>query len=472
MTNWIRPILSRFVANLSLVLTLAGLAGLAWLGHHSDWKVPAFSDLWNKSDKDEDPMPEQGEPTPLPIDDTSPPGVPLPQAPELKTIRLESPATAARAGFRLAPAQVRTMSQQVRAYGVLDYDQTRYAHLSTRAPGMTWRVLAGLGDRVHKGDVLAIIESMDVGKAKADFLQSLVQVNVKTTILKQLEDKPDAVPERTRLDARTALREARIKLLNDQQTLANLGLPVRAEDLANLTDEQMVRQVRLLGLPPKLLEGLDLETLTANLLPLKAPFDGEVISRNIVIGEIASPSTPQFALADVSRLWVMLDVRSEEAGRLSLGQEVVFAPDGAPEEKVAVAPSTSGVERGEGTRVQVDWISPEVDEKTRTVRVRATVPNSHHQLRPHTFGTGRIIVRSHPDSLVVPNESLQADGPYQLVFVRIDDQTFEPRLVQVGVKDEKYTEILSGLTAGELVVTTGSFVLKTELFKDRLGGDD
>jgi len=486
MANWLRSLLARIVTNLSMVLTLMGLAGLAYVGHRYDWKMPAFSSLWGEGDKTEEDTKPEEEP-PLPVDLT-PPRPPDPKPPPEKTIKLAL-GTAARAGFHLAPVQQRTMSQQVRAYGVLDYDQELYAHLATRAPGMTWSVLKKLGDRVSRGDVLAVIESTDVGKAKAEFLQSLVQSNVRKVILDQLKGSSGSVSPRSILEAETALREARIKLLTDQQTLVNLGLPVRSEDLAGLTDDQMVRQVRLLGLPADLLRGHDPETLTANLLPLKAPWDGEVISRNIVVGEIATSSVPQFTLADVRQLWVMLDVRGEEAAQLALKQEVVFVPDGARDEKPEKpAPSSPGLamlggglmptvlglraENGSSAVGKIDWISPEVDEKTRTVRVRAVVPNPLRRLRPHTFGTGRITVRSHPDTLVVPSDAIQTDGPFQMVFVWIDDQTFESRLVQTGMKDDEYTEIVSGVSLGEKVVTTGSFILKTELFKDRLGGGD
>jgi cobalt-zinc-cadmium efflux system membrane fusion protein len=290
-------------------------------------------------------------------------------------------------------------------------------------------------------------------------------------------------------DAETSLREARIKLITDQQALVNLGLPIRLEEFANLSDDQVARQVRLLGLPPAVLETVNLETLTANLLPLVAPFRGEVIQRDIVIGEVVNSSAPQFVLADVTQLWMMLEVRREEAGRVARGQDVVFFPDGV-KENCPVQPTlrfsafptlAAGVlpgalslvlERGELAQGQVTWVSPEVDEKTRTVRVRAQVHNPQRRLRPHTFGTGRITLCSNPDALVVPHEAIQTDGPYHMVFVRIDDRTFHPRLVRTGVRDERVTEVQGDLQPDDLVVTTGSHVLKTELFKDRLAGEE
>ncbi len=224
MMTWLRPMLARVLAHLSMVLTLAGLAGLAWLGHRHDWKVPSYASLWGPPEAEDGQKSEESS-------DAQPgkaarPPAPPPQAPSLKTIQLDSPGTADRARFEFAPVQLRAMSQQVRGYGMLDYDQTHYAQLSSRVPGRAWRVLKGLGDRVSKGDTLALVESAEVGKAKAEFLQAMVQVQMRTLTLDRLRAVEPNISAKTMQDAESALREANIKLLNDQQALVNLGLPV------------------------------------------------------------------------------------------------------------------------------------------------------------------------------------------------------------------------------------------------------
>ncbi len=485
MTNWLRPLLARILARLSMVLTLAGLAGLAYLGHRYDWKMPSFSSSRPEGGKTDDDNPSEDPGIPVEKDSA---GKEKSEPPELKTIHLSDPGTVRRAGLEQRQVQLRTMTQQVRAFGVLDYDQTRYVLLPTRVQGIAWRVLKELGDQVAEGDVLALVECPDVGKAKAEFLQSLARASKAQTDLEQLKIS-EAVPDRTRRDAEILLREARIKLLADQRTLVNFGLPVKVEEFASLNDDQRDLKMRELGLPASLIPRSELEKLTSNLLPIKAPFAGEIVNRNIVKGQLATPGTPLFTLADVSHVWVMLDVRREEANRVRKDQEVVFLPDDAQEEKPEnPAPSDSKLAVANGGRLavavgappvdsgpttgRVDWISPEVDEKTCTVRVRAVVPNPHRRLRPHTFGTGLITLYSHPNAMVVPSTAIQNEGSHQLVFVVKDSQTFEPREVQTGIKDDKYTEIVSGLSPKDWVVTTGSLVLKTELFKERLGGGD
>jgi cobalt-zinc-cadmium efflux system membrane fusion protein len=106
------------------------------------------------------------------------------------------------------------------------------------------------------------------------------------------------------------------------------------------------------------------------------------------------------------------------------------------------------------------------------VQVHAEVPNEDRRLRPNTFGTGQIVVSRRPRAAVVPGEAVQSDGHGSLVFVRVSPTVFEARTVRPGLRQGNLVEA-SGLRKGEEVVTTGSYLLKSELQKDRiLGGDD
>jgi len=484
MFRFLQPLLGQSLRVLGMVLPLGLLAGLGLWGFCNDWKIKKFSDLWGASEKSETDPAGAEDDTPLPIDERPPQESPLvdlwatgfqiqPATPwivalhsyrlskiggePLKRIEFPSLAVLRKAGVKLARVEERPMVERVLAYGVLDYDQTRYAHLSTRAPGIVWRVLKTYGDQVKEGEVLAIIDAAELGKAKADFLLDLVQLSVRTRNLQQLQAAPASMPERQVRDAESAVRETRIRLFNDRQALINLGLELRIEDLSNMPDQQAARQVRLLGLPPEVLKRLDPDTLPATLLPMKAPFDGIVVNRELVIGEqvVASHESPQFVLADVRNLSILLDVRLEDIGRVAVGQEIVFRPDGGSED-------FSG---------KLAWLSVEADSKTRTVKARAELKNPDGRLRPQTFGNATIQVRNSTHSLVVPSDAIQSDGKNPILFVQVSERTFEPRRVQLGIKEGEFTEILKGvLRAGELVVHAGSHVLKAELFKDRIGG--
>ncbi len=189
--------------------------------------------------------------------------------------------------------------------------------------------------------------------------------------------------------------------------------------------------------------------------------DGVVVARQGVAGEVVDTSRVLFQVADMSHMWLMLDVRLEEADKLILGQPVQFLPDGS-RQKVGG---------------KLTWISTTADQRTRTVKVRADLPNPTGRLRNETFGLGRIVLRAEPDAIVVPHEAVHWEGCCHVVFVRDkgffdSDQSFKVfhvRTVRLGAKNEKFTEIIAGVLPGEVVATIGSDVLRAQLLKNSLG---
>jgi len=342
--------------------------------------------------------------------------------------------------------------------GELNYDPFLTAEVSSRVPGVVWRVENKVGEPVKKGEVLALIDSVDVGEAKAKLLQSLVQVDLRSKIRKSLDEK--VIPARSIIEAEANLREARVGVFNAEQTLRNLRLPIRNEEvhaMIGLSEDQIAKKMRFLGLPEEIIATLDPETATANLLPLLAPFDGIVIGRDLVVGEaIGGEERKYFTIADVRQMWVTLEVRQEDASELVVGQTMEFVPDGDWDRLV------------EG---RLSWISTEADERTRTLQVRAIVENGHGKLRANTYGTGRIHLSSSDNALVVPNNAIQREAGTSVVFIREiaadGAQRFVRREVLTGIRTEEYTEILSGLEDSESVVTAGSFILRAEVTRRR-----
>ena len=357
-----------------------------------------------------------------------------------------------KAGIRLAQVTERPISASLIANAETDYDRTRYAQIASPVSGRVWRVEKEIGQRVQKGEVLALVESAEVGKAKAELLEAMASVELKTKTLQRLKTSAEQGfrTEAELQEAEAALKEARIKLFNGQQALTNLGLAVGQEDLGNLSSQQ----ARFLGLPPTLVASLDPRTASANLVPLIAPLDGVVVERSAVAGEVIEPSKPLLAVADTSRLWVTIDMPAGDASRIRLGQEVVFRPDGARDH-----PATG----------KVAWISTAVDDQTRTVRVRADVPNPEGRLLARAFGRAAIVIRQTPSAIVVPNEAVQWEGCCYVAFVRLSDTVFQTRKLRIGAKVNGFTEVIIGVLPGEAVVSEGSHVLKSEILKSNLG---
>lgn len=438
--------------HLSGALTMTILLAIGFWGHHTHWRMIGGTD--RAQAESARPIAAAPQPTPEAQEDLSPKDAPrTPSRIEFKSLEALE-----KAGVDTTVVVKRPMAEEILATGEVDYDATRRAQLSSRVAGTVWRIEKQVGEPIRKGDVLVIVESAAVGQMKADFLQAVVNRELKAMVYERLEAAGSALPEVQRRTARAELREANIRLFNSQQTLVNHGLPIRYEDVQGLSDEEMTKKMQFLGLPESIVAGLDPEKTTANLIPLVAPFDGVVIGRDVALGELVSPEGLHFEIADIRKMWIRLGVRKEDASRLAIGQPVSFVP----------ANSTLAVES------RVDWISTEVDELTRTLQVRVEVDNKagfaaagleQFLLRANTFGLGRICIRENEQAIVVPDNAVQWSLDGAVVFVQTGPRTFESRRVETGVSAEGFTEVLNGLAGGEVIAAQGSHVLKSEALR-------
>jgi multidrug efflux pump subunit AcrA (membrane-fusion protein) len=263
------------------------------------------------------------------------------------------------------------------------------------------------------------------------------------------------------IEAEAAYEKAEVRVLAAQQALSNLGLTVDLEALRALPHEEQLERLRYLGIEDVLEGAGNQGPATANLLPIRSPMDGVIVSREVVAGEVVDTSRVLFQITDTSQLWVTLNVPLEKADQLSLGLPVRFRPDGRDEEVTG----------------KLSWISSAVDPQTRMVQARAELPNPDGRLRDETFGTGQIILREEPAAIVVPNEAVHWEGCCQMVFVRDkhffdspeSPKVFHVRTVRLGASNEKFTEVIVGVLPGEVVATKGSDVLRAQLLKNNLG---
>lgn len=378
-----------------------------------------------------------------------------------RRVQFASTDTVKKAGIDVMPVERHMITESIGSVGEITYDDTRLARLSSRVPGTVWRVEKNVGDRVRQGDVLALVDAAPVGAAKSELLDALADVEFKqnnTERLRPLAEK-QIIPESRMLKAETELEQAQIKLKRAQQSLANLGLPVSLGALQKLPAEERTAKLQFLGVPAALRQELG-DATTSNLLPVVASLSGTVIRRDAVAGEVVSTEKVLFQLADTSRMWLVFNVSLEQADNLRLGQTVRFRPDGSKQ-----------VVEG-----KISWISTDVDPHTRTVAVRADLDNSDGRLRSETFGEGQVVLREDSQAIVVPNEAVQSDGTCHVVFVRDKNyfkegspKIFHTRTVRPGVKQDGMTEIIAGVWPGEVVVTKGSGVLRSQILKNQLG---
>ncbi|MBX3367408.1 MAG: efflux RND transporter periplasmic adaptor subunit [Phycisphaeraceae bacterium] len=461
---------------LPTVLTIAVLAGVGYMGHRTGWKIPAASEVFGGGKESrEDWCGEHGVPestcmicrglkaNSVPPSQQRKGGVATTAAPEPEVeqvgtkkrpaVQLATGEIAARAGIEVQPAAVKPVDETVEANAEVSFDLSRYAQVAPRLPGTVALMRVQPGQRVKRGDVLALVDAVEVGRVKAELLQAAAQIVSRQRALDRIRSSTEA-GFRNQADVATAeaeLKEASIRLFNARQSLVNLGLPTPATAEGEIPDEHDVLH---LGLPEPVLAELDPSRASGNLLPVLSPIDGVVISRAAVAGEVVESGKPLLAVSDTSRMWVHAELTPAQATMARVGQPLEFVPD--------VAGSTPVVGK-------VTWISPEVNEKTRTIQVRAEVDNSDGRLFAHSFGRARITVKSSTSAVVVPESALQKDGESHLLFVKLNDEVFQTREVRVGGQGGGWVEIVAGLRAGEPVAIKGSYALAAQLNRAKLG---
>jgi cobalt-zinc-cadmium efflux system membrane fusion protein len=437
---------------------------------------------------------------------------------ESSTIRFLDPSITRQAGIEVTTVRSRHMSATVDVPAEVEFDATRVTRVTPRVAGVAREVRAQLGDVVQVGDVLAVLDSVVLGDAKSKYLERLqdflvaesehqrVQTIAEGTLRllsaataeaapTDIQDRLEGVSigeSRARLlRAHAAMRLAQVNAIRQSQLFekrigaekelqaaqASLAateadfLAIREEIAFALRRDQLTaeralqiassgvdgakRRLQILGLSDEQFESLDGESGgTLSRYELRSPAAGRIVERSVVAGEAVEDTQALFVIVDTSRLWIMARVYERDLAALREGQPVFFMVDGMP---------------GQGFEGRLSWISSQVDDKTRLVPVRADLANPDGLLRAHMFGRARIVLRDNTDVLSVPLESVQTDGCCQLVFVREADDKFAPRKLRLGPSAGGYVEVLRGLREGEAVVTTGSFLLKTEILKGDIG---
>ncbi len=347
-------------------------------------------------------------------------------------IRLASPEVADQVGVETVEAKSQPLEETVSANGRVAFDATRTARLASRIPGVIHEVRKGLGEDVEAGEILFVVDSVALGEAQSAFLQAEAAAGLasRNAAREQALSERSATSQRELLAAEAESQAAQTAFARAADHLRNLGLS--GEEVERLKQSRKV----------------------SSLLPIAAPFAGTVVERAGVVGELADPSRPVLTVTDLSRVWVLLDLFEPSVGRVAVGQEAVFTADAYPDRTFKGA---------------ISWISAQVDPETRTVPARIEVKNAGRRLKANLFGHAVITVRREEAALAIPKAAVQWEGCHHVVFVPAGPGLYQTRKIELGCERGGDYEVVAGLLPGERVVTTGSFLFKTEILKTSIG---
>ena len=429
------------VESIPTLLVSAGLLGIGYWGATTEWtfKFPGSAESEAKSQeeaKETDPSlwkVEGGKEKASPYEKA------ILTAPSKEVLDLSE--------LEFLTVESQPLIQTISGTGYIEFDSLRKGSISAKAPGVVSRILKKQGDKVLKGETIALIDSPEVGKAKTDFMQSLVLKDNRKKSMERGQLAAAVLPERQIRELEMAFREIEIKSLGDLQALINFGFTLDPADYKNLSDTDIFKRICEIGIPESIVKEFN-GSLSANLLPLKAPFDGQIITVIKGIGENVGPADAQCVLADTSRLVLMFNLPLEAVQLVKVGQDFRFKAELVEDQVI---------------RGKIDWVSPELDDKTHTVKVRASFANPDGKIRPNTFGKGDIQVGKQEKAIILTDSCIQYISNKPFVFVRLNDLSFQARAVELGIRNGDKIQVTKGLLAGETVVFTGSNMLRAEL---------
>jgi len=309
-------------------------------------------------------------------------------------------------GVKTGTVERKLVGDEIRTTGNVAVDESRLAYVQIRFSGYIKKVFVNATyEFVRKGQPLFTIYSPDLVATEREYL-----------VAKQ-----------------------------NAKDVASSRVPGISASAASLLDAAQERLSQW-GVPPEEITRLNSSNEVQQDLEVDSPVSGYVIERNALAGVAVQPEMRLYMIADLSTVWVQAQVFQTDLGRIKVGDAATLTVDTFP---------------GRSFRGRTDFIYPQVDMDTRTAKVRIVFPNPGLQLKPGMFAVVSLSVPM-GRQLVIPASAVLQSGTRQIAFVSRDDGYLEPREVQMGARSGDDVIVLSGLKAGEQIITSANFLIDSE----------
>ena len=339
------------------------------------------------------------------------------------------------AGLRTVECRRQNLTAVLTATATVRPNSDRLAHVGAKVTGRIAQAPALEGAQVKAGDTLLALDSIEVGAAALDFLKA-----------------------RSASEVSKANFEREEQLMSKNLTTAEAFYAAKGAHLQAQAERQAARdKLLLLGWTAERVDALAWDDGgDRGRIAVQAPIDGEIIEKHATLGEVVTPETNLFTIADLATVWLMIDVYQGDVGRVRAGCPVEASASGHP---------------GRVFKGRVTYVGKVVDEATRTFKVRVSLDNADKQLLPGMFVTARLHceVEGAEDVVAVPASAVQRVTDVPGVFVEESPGVYRKRALTLGRRVGEFHEVLVGLKGGETIVTEGSFILKAELLRSRMG---
>ena len=352
-------------------------------------------------------------------------------------------------GLAVSPAEERPFAAMIQTTGVVMPNETRVAHVRPLAPGRVEQVHVRVGDRVTAGQALVTYDNIEMGQLAGEYRAAAAAVEraeAEADVAKRALDRAG------RLVESGGISRAEYERRDAEYKRALTGISSERAAMAN-AEQKLRRFGATSGELSKLGAG---DGGTGSRDVLRAPFAGVVTATNVAPGESIDTQAELLTVADLSNVWVLGDIYQKDLGSVRRGQEALIAVDAYP---------------GETFSGRITYISDVLDPASRTAKVRAEVTNRDGRLKPEMFVSMQVPTADTRSTIVIPSAAIQEINEQSVVFVQTSDDRYEKRVVTVGPAQRETVPVIDGLKAGERVVTTGAFMLKSKLLASSIAAE-
>ena len=320
--------------------------------------------------------------------------------------------------------------------GEVRFDERRVTHLSTQAEGIVRKVHVALGDKVGKDQALVEIESVVIGEAEGAYLEAQAALRLARRNYERVAKlRKEAISsEKEYLQSKQEFEAAEIRVESAVGKLTRFGM--------STSDANALSQASAMGS-----------------LVLRAPADGTMLSLHAVPGEVARIDQPLAIVGDNTTVWVWADLYERDVARVAREQQV---------KKLAAAVAVKAYP-GEEFPGTVDFISPSMEEASRTVRLRVEVKNPAGRLLAGMFANVKVSLPGEEEAIALSKSAVLEDEGRSFVFMHHHDDYYVRRPVAAGRSWGARIEVVEGLGGGETVVADGSFLMKSDVLRSKMG---
>jgi cobalt-zinc-cadmium efflux system membrane fusion protein len=354
-------------------------------------------------------------------------------------------------GLALVRAEMQTVAESFQVDGRIELNEDATARVGSFVEGVIEECCLQVGEAVKKGQVLAKVHSHEVHDAEAELSRTRIDIETRRSDLEYAQS----------VHARASrLYELKAGSLADvREAEAQLRRAEAAVEIAQTNREKAENHMRYLGILPHENHASGEKPPAQpgdearHLIEIRSPMAGIIVERTASPGAVVTPSDHLYVISDLSQVWAIAQVPEERLRAVRRGMPVEISVRAYP---------------GRVFRGRVSVIGDALDSETRTVEVRCDVSNPGRALKTEMYATISMAPEAGAAVATVPAVAVQRADDRTVVFVPAGENSYRAVDVQVGRQTGESVEITNGIEAGQQVVTHGSFLLKSELLKDRM----